>query len=337
MRSFRFTALFSSILLTCSLASSAFAKAQVPLGHVEVRGSGPIPMVLIAGPPLDWRYWEDFMDRNGDKYTMYAVTLAGVAGTPAMPIPPIWRPKEREKRANPPLETPWLDNAVDGIVDMMIEKKTGRAVVVGHTVGGLLALRLGIEHPQLVSAVVTLEGAPAFPSVRPQTRRERAYDALWRFDAKLRESSPEEWPDKMASWAEHSAPNPEIASFITRMCVDTDREVTIRYLVEDRLMDLTDEVSDLRVPTLGIFSLISGAQGQSIDQDKRDQFAPAWHEDIRFYKSEDISVFYTLKEPERFSDELAEFLHSQNITGAPSDDKPDDDQPDDDKTEPTNN
>src|SRR5688500_2392184 len=46
-----------------------------PVPHVEVRGKGPIQMVLIPGLLSDWTVFESFMERNGERYTMYAVTL----------------------------------------------------------------------------------------------------------------------------------------------------------------------------------------------------------------------------------------------------------------------
>lgn len=301
-----------SMVLT---APGARADALVPLGHVEIRGDGPIPMVLISGPTLDWRYWEAFMDRNGDAYTMYAVTLPGMSGSPAMVQPPLWRPADREKLNQPPLETPWLDNAVEAIADMMIEHETGRAVVMGHAMGGLLAIRMGIEHPQLVSSVISLEGPVAFPTPMQLDKIERAKDALWSFDQNMRSISDAQWPVMMKQWTETGASDPEIVDFVTELSLDTDQDVAVRYMVEHRMTDLTPEISELRVPTLAIFSKVVHERMKQVDGVKKRQFAPAWHEDVRFYDVEDISYFYTLKEPERFDKEISEYLKAQNITG----------------------
>lgn len=391
----RFQAL--SILLTAVLTlslttASAHAKATVPLGHVEVRGSGPIPMVLISGPTLDWRYWEGFMDRNGDRYTMYAVTLPGMSGSEAMPMPAPWTPKDRAARQDPPMGTPWLDNAVEAVADMMIERCPGPAVVMGHAMGGTLALRLGIEHPRLVSAVVSLEGPVAYPVSREVTKKERTEQALTDFAVNLGVITPEEWPAQMRKWTltgisnnpdyvtnllNHdnslinglfaryvemelkngtryfasafeikpdvvesiatpadlfkmhldlnlkieyitqmwSQENINIAEFVTMLSLDTDREVVIRYMVEHYMTDLTDDIGELRVPTLGIFTAISAVNMQSLNGVKKSQFGPAWHEEVRFYETDDISYFYNLKRPERFDTEIAEFLRAQNITG----------------------
>ena len=83
--------------ITLALGAASAASAGTPLGHVEQRGAGPTPVVLISGLACDWTVWEDFMDRNTERFTMYAVTLPGMAGTDAPPKP------EAEGG------TPWLD------------------------------------------------------------------------------------------------------------------------------------------------------------------------------------------------------------------------------------
>ena len=68
------------------------------LAHVERVGTGPVDLVLIPGLACDWRVWEDFLQRNARRYTMYAVTLPGFGGAPA--------------EFDPDEPTPLLDDAV---------------------------------------------------------------------------------------------------------------------------------------------------------------------------------------------------------------------------------
>jgi hypothetical protein len=43
------------------------------LGQVEKRGRGPVPVILIADVRTDWTIYQSFIDRNAERYTMYAV------------------------------------------------------------------------------------------------------------------------------------------------------------------------------------------------------------------------------------------------------------------------
>lgn len=55
------------------------------------------------------------------------------------------------------------------------------AVVVGHSVGGAIALRLGWMRPDLVSALVTIEGGPAESAAGPSLRRAVQFASFIRF------------------------------------------------------------------------------------------------------------------------------------------------------------
>src|SRR5688500_10745852 len=73
------------------------------LAHIEKRGSGAISMILIPGLSCDWPFSESFMQRNEDRYAMFAVTLPGFGGS--------------EPPASPPQSAIglWLDNAAHAV------------------------------------------------------------------------------------------------------------------------------------------------------------------------------------------------------------------------------
>ena len=102
-----------------------------PITLVTTKGTGPINLVLIPGLACDASVWDEFMTRNADKYTMYAVTLPGFGGS------------------DPPAKAPqgiygtWLENAVTAVHRVIQEKKIANPVIMGHSMGGHLALRLG--------------------------------------------------------------------------------------------------------------------------------------------------------------------------------------------------
>lgn len=142
------------------------------IAHVERRGQGPVLLVLIAGAPFGWRAWEGFMERNAERYTMFAVTPAGYDGTP----PPAMPEKEHEDHA----ERPWTEALMADLVALLTKESAapnarGPAVVVGHhLMSDYYAVRLAYEHPALVRGVVAVAGSASFPvgqgSADPETR-----------------------------------------------------------------------------------------------------------------------------------------------------------------------
>lgn len=125
------------------------------LGHVEKRGDGPVTLILLPGLGFGWRAWDGFMQRNADRYTMYAVTPAGYDGTPP-PVAPAMREAFEQHD--------WTDGMIDGLVGLIESEGLRRPIVVGHhLLGDHFALRMGLEHPDLVGGVVVVSGDPSRP------------------------------------------------------------------------------------------------------------------------------------------------------------------------------
>ncbi len=118
------------------------------LGPVEKRGRGAVPLILLADLRTDWTIFQSFMERNAERYTMYAVTLPGYGGTPAPP-----KPATFDLTA-----TPWWDGAKQGVLSLIEKNKLNKPVVVGLSGSSYLAVRLALENPDKVRAAVVLDG-----------------------------------------------------------------------------------------------------------------------------------------------------------------------------------
>ncbi len=122
------------------------------LGRVDKVGTGPVPMVLIPGAAFGGGVWKDFMERNRDAYTMYAVTPPGYEGTP----PPPWSEgDDYNQRA-------WTDAFCNAVAKLIADEKLDRPIIVGHhMLGDHYALRIALDHPDRVRGVVVVSGTPS--------------------------------------------------------------------------------------------------------------------------------------------------------------------------------
>lgn len=129
------------------------------LGAVVERGKGPIDMVLVSGFGVGASTFEGFMRRNADRYHMFAVTLPGFEDTPAPPMP---------APGTSYGDQTWTRAATDAVVKLIGEKRLNRPVLVGHFINGTqVAMRIALDHPERVRAVVLLAGTPRFEPVTP--------------------------------------------------------------------------------------------------------------------------------------------------------------------------
>ncbi len=108
--------------------------------HYEAYGRGE-PVVLLHGWLGSWGYWLDTMESLGRYYRLYALDFWGFGDSG----------KRRERY----LVTDFVD-----LVEQFMERLgIVRAPIIGHSMGGTVALSVALGHPQLVSKVAVV-GSP---------------------------------------------------------------------------------------------------------------------------------------------------------------------------------
>lgn len=217
------------------------------LGAVHRAGEGGQDMLLIPGLGFGAEVFEPLIDRWSEQFTMRAVTLAGFGGTPAPPAPP-----ESVSLG----EQTWTDGAYRALVDLMDRESMEDIVVVGHWITGTgLALRLAIEHPERVRAVVLLAGAPRSTTSNPEGPVEVPLeDRVKLVDEQLapgwfKTVTRETWDDNNFGPDDY-AEDPVLGLRLWREAARPRLHVWVRYLIEFFAQDVTRDLGQLSTPTL---------------------------------------------------------------------------------------
>jgi pimeloyl-ACP methyl ester carboxylesterase len=108
------------------------------------------PVVLLHSHFMDHRTWDDVMDDLAGTFRVIAPDFPGSG--------------ESEKPA--PSRFPYgIDSFAETIVDLYAALELGPAAVVGHGLGGAVALTLAASHPELVSHLVLVDATCYEPPV----------------------------------------------------------------------------------------------------------------------------------------------------------------------------
>lgn len=129
----------------------AAAAAEHTAFKVDVTGTGA-PIILIPGLASSGSVWDGTVARFcGDgKHQCHVLTLAGFAGQPAI------------KEALLPAVEQQLSTYIAA-------NKFDQPVVVGHSLGGFLALKLAADHPEQVGRLVIVDSLPALGAIQVPT------------------------------------------------------------------------------------------------------------------------------------------------------------------------
>ncbi|HZU09851.1 MAG TPA: alpha/beta hydrolase [Pseudacidobacterium sp.] len=137
---------FAANILTASalvLATGIVMAQTAPAFHVDVRGKGK-PMILIPGLSSSGEVWDSTVARYQDRYRCYVLTLDGFAGQPR------WIGPGDE----------FLNAVRDQLGAYIDQNHLDHPVVVGHSLGGFLALALAEKYPDKVGPLVVVDSLP---------------------------------------------------------------------------------------------------------------------------------------------------------------------------------
>lgn len=182
----------------------------------DLQGSGP-PVALIHGLGLRRAMWRWQLPALLPGFRVLTYDLLGHGESPA------------------PTTTPDLTLLSEQLLGVMDHCGIGRAHVVGFSLGGMIARRVAIDHPDRVSALVVLSSAHARTEAEREAVRERvrqvassgpsstADDALERwFTPAYRDASPRVM-DLVREWI--LANDPAVYPDLYRVLAEGDAEI----------------------------------------------------------------------------------------------------------------
>ncbi len=130
--------------LILSLAIATGLLAPDPF-RVTVTGHGQ-PMILIPGVSSSGETWDTTVAHYQGRFQCHVLTVAGFAGVPRVPAPV-------------------LERVRDGLAAYIREKKLDRPIIVGHSLGGFVALDFAVHYPDVAGKLVIVDAYPFFPGV----------------------------------------------------------------------------------------------------------------------------------------------------------------------------
>jgi pimeloyl-ACP methyl ester carboxylesterase len=128
------------------LCINVFGEAKTYPFQVKVSGKGKQTIVFIPGFACSGDVWNATKSTYEKSYTCYTLTMAGFAGVPAE-------------------ATPNFKGWEDAIAAYITDNKINKPIIVGHSMGGGLALAIAADYPNLVSKIVIVDALPCLAAM----------------------------------------------------------------------------------------------------------------------------------------------------------------------------
>lgn len=281
-------------MLTLAVPSGLAGRPDSTTGHphfrVKVTGQGR-PVILIPGLTCNGSVWKVTVDQLKDRYQVHILSLAGFGGTPAV-------------------DGPLLASVRSELAQYIRHQKLQKPTIVGHSLGGMLALWLASEHPALVGSVIAVDGVPFLPALQQpdatvESTRESAR-RLAEFFATLEADTFAKQNEMTLSMMVRDA---KTATRLAEMASQSDPRTVGQAFAELMTNDLRKKIGAIEVPVLVIAPAEPAMPGLSADvvqQRYRDQFKEIRHCRLEFWPN--VRHFVMFDAPQRFHTVISQFL-----------------------------
>lgn len=132
---------FIVVLIVVSSYLKSFGQNNYPF-EVKITGQGKQSLIFIPGFASSGDVWKETSAKFENNFTCYTFTMAGFAGVSAKP-------------------NITFDHWKTEIANYIISKKINQPILIGHSMGGGLALAIAADFPDLISKIVVVDGLPA--------------------------------------------------------------------------------------------------------------------------------------------------------------------------------
>lgn len=208
--------------------------SEHPSFSVKSSGNGPA-IILIPGLSSPGQVWDETSKHYQEHYQCNVLTLAGFGAT--APIS-----EHVLKRFDADLER--------YIKDQHIE----HPILLGHSLGGFLALRFAASHPREVGRVIVVDALPALAATQ---HPEWTGSQLEAAAAMVRDQMSNNYEAGLQAAAKGMVTSPEGVEQVVKWGMESDRTTTINAMYDMMSYDLRPDLGKIHVPVLVLGSWIA--------------------------------------------------------------------------------
>lgn len=133
-------------VLLLLVVTTVFSQTTESPYIVEKTGQGSKSIIFIPGFASSGEVWRDTRASFENAFTCHTFTMPGFAGASPQPNPTF----EKWER---------------GIAAYITKNQLGKVIVVGHSMGGALAMALASDYPEVVDRLVVVDALPCLAAL----------------------------------------------------------------------------------------------------------------------------------------------------------------------------
>ena len=284
------------LLFTGWFIGSPDLGAQDQVFKVEIVGEGS-PILLIPGLSCPAAVWGQTVAVLSQSYTCHVITLPGFAGQPAIEF-----------------GESYLPGIAAEIITYIERKELANPIVIGHSLGGFLALDLASKKPELLAKIVVVD---AFPFLAAAQNPMATVETMKPFAENMKKGmlgqTDEQYQAQLGMALKSMICTEDSIPVATQWGLDSDRNTVAQAMYDLYTTDLRGELSEIKIPTLVLGAWIAyqdyGVTKAMIQSTFDGQYSQL--EGVKIQLSDLGKHFLMWDDPEFMMGEIQAFLQEQ--------------------------
>jgi pimeloyl-ACP methyl ester carboxylesterase len=199
--------------------------------EVKISGKGEKSIIFIPGFACSGEVWDDTKINYEDSYKCYTLTMAGFAGAEAKPEPTF---------------AGW-ENSIAAYIK---ENNINKPVIIGHSMGGMLALAIASDYPDLLSGIVVVDALPCLAALSDPTFKSKENNDCSEMISNIKSATDEDFLSMQKSSIPMMLADTSKQRLVINWSVKSDRNTFAKMYCEISNTDLREKISNIKCPAL---------------------------------------------------------------------------------------
>lgn len=217
--------------LFSALCLNVFAQTKQYPFEVLKTGKGKQSIIFIPGFASSGEVWNETKATFEKDFTCYTLTMSGFAGVKPQP--------------NPSFEN-WKNEIATYIKDNKIEKP----ILVGHSMGGGLALAIAADYPELIGKIVVVDALPCLAALSDPSFKSKENNDCTATVNQMTAMNETQFYDMQKQMMPRLLQNQSKLETIVGWSVKSDRNTFGQMYCDFYNTDLRAKISQIKCPSL---------------------------------------------------------------------------------------
>lgn len=223
--------IFLILVLVFAAVCNIFGQTKTYPFEVKKTGKGNQSIIFIPGFASSGEVWNETVTQFDKKFSCYVLTMKGFAGVK-------------------PLADANFKDWEKGIADYIKDQKIEKPIIIGHSMGGSLAMALAADYPELVSKIVVVDALPCLAALSDPNFKSKENNDCTSTINTLKAMSDEQFKQMQTATIPRLVANPSMQETVVGWSMKSDRITFAKMYCDFSNTDLREKIQTIQCPSL---------------------------------------------------------------------------------------